>query len=218
MTDQRADRTISNVPDGMQPVVLARLVEERLKASPDAPVSAVFVARDGRRVLCSGSANLLMRDGRPVATQAIFRDVTEQRRAERDLASSRANLAALVENTGDTIWSVDRQERLITFNSAFALAVEARTGREPKVGMVPGEMFLPPDVPFYDDSWVVGWRVGTGFLWDINDRVGWQVTIDLKYSGELSDQAGIGMVGFERINSVGNRWTIPIMAGAYFKF
>jgi len=50
MTDQRADRTLSNVPDGMQPVVLARLVEERLKAAPDAAVSAVFVARDGRRM------------------------------------------------------------------------------------------------------------------------------------------------------------------------
>ena len=50
MTDQRADRTISNVPDGMQPVVLARLVEDRLKASSDAAVSAVFVARDGRRL------------------------------------------------------------------------------------------------------------------------------------------------------------------------
>ncbi|WP_197421294.1 transcription-repair coupling factor [Devosia sp. Root105] len=50
MTDQRADRTLSNVPDGMQPVVLARLVEDRLKAAPDAAVSAVFVARDGRRL------------------------------------------------------------------------------------------------------------------------------------------------------------------------
>jgi transcription-repair coupling factor (superfamily II helicase) len=50
MTDQRADRTLSNVPDGMQPVVLARLVEERLKAAPEAAVSAVFVARDGRRM------------------------------------------------------------------------------------------------------------------------------------------------------------------------
>jgi PAS domain S-box-containing protein len=110
-----------------------------------------FVARDGRHVLCSGSANLLMRDGRPVATQAIFRDVTEQRRAERELAASRANLGALVENTGDTIWSVDRQERLITFNSAFALAVEARTGREPKVGMPAHEVFLPEDLPFYEE-------------------------------------------------------------------
>ena len=28
-------RTISNVPDGMQPMVLARLVEQRLKDAPD---------------------------------------------------------------------------------------------------------------------------------------------------------------------------------------
>ena len=110
-----------------------------------------FVARDGRLVICSGSANVLMRDGKPVATQAIFRDVTEQKRAERELAASRANLAALVENTGDTIWSVDRQQRLITFNSAFALAIEARTGREPQVGTVPQEIFPQSDVSFYED-------------------------------------------------------------------
>jgi transcription-repair coupling factor (superfamily II helicase) len=46
----RPTRTIVNVPDGMQPTVLARIVEERLKAEPDAPVAAVFVARDGRRL------------------------------------------------------------------------------------------------------------------------------------------------------------------------
>jgi transcription-repair coupling factor (superfamily II helicase) len=50
MTDTRADRILTNVPDGMQPVVLARLVEKRLKDAPDATVSAVFVARDGRRL------------------------------------------------------------------------------------------------------------------------------------------------------------------------
>ena len=46
----RPTRTIVNVPDGMQPLVLARLVEERLKAEPDAAAAAVFVARDGRRL------------------------------------------------------------------------------------------------------------------------------------------------------------------------
>ena len=43
-------RTISNVPDGMQPMVLARLVEQRLKDAPQDPASLVFVARDGRRM------------------------------------------------------------------------------------------------------------------------------------------------------------------------
>ena len=122
-----------------------------------------FVAKDGRVVLCSGSANAHMRDGRLVATQAIFRDVTEQRRAERELAASRANLAALVENTGDTIWSVDSEQQLITFNSAFALAVEACSGREPKVGMTPNEVFLAEDLPFYEGIYertLAGERLG----------------------------------------------------------
>jgi hypothetical protein len=74
------------------------------------------------------------------------------------------------------------------------------------------------EVPFYDDSWVATWRAGGGFLMDFNERIGLQVTVDLKYSGVLSDQSGIGTVGFERINDVGNRWTFPIMAGAYVKF
>ncbi|WP_297112502.1 transcription-repair coupling factor [uncultured Devosia sp.] len=43
-------RTISNVPDGMQPMVLARLVEQRLKDAPEDVASLVFVARDGRRM------------------------------------------------------------------------------------------------------------------------------------------------------------------------
>ncbi|KQT51257.1 transcription-repair coupling factor [Devosia sp. Leaf420] len=43
-------RTMSNVPDGMQPMVLAKLVEDRLKAAPDDAASLVFVARDGRRL------------------------------------------------------------------------------------------------------------------------------------------------------------------------
>lgn len=78
--------------------------------------------------------------------------------------------------------------------------------------------FAANDVPFYDDSFIASWRIGTGFLWDINDRFGAQLTIDLKYSGVLSDQSGIGTVGFERINDVGNRMTLPIMGGVYVKF
>jgi hypothetical protein len=78
--------------------------------------------------------------------------------------------------------------------------------------------FTASAIPFYDDSWVASWRVGTGILYDLNDRFGLQLTVDIKYSGVLSDQAGIGTVGFERINDVGNRWTLPVLVGAYVKF
>lgn len=41
---------IANVPNGMQPFVLAQEVEARLESNPSASVSAVYVARDGRRL------------------------------------------------------------------------------------------------------------------------------------------------------------------------
>ncbi len=111
-----------------------------------------YVAADGRIVVLSGSTQAQTIRGRVVATQSILRDVTEQRLAERRLDASQRNLEALVENTGDSIWSVDRQHRMITLNSAFKLALEARIGREPRVGQQPHELFTEPDdVEWYQD-------------------------------------------------------------------
>ncbi|MEZ4414486.1 MAG: response regulator [Gemmatimonadota bacterium] len=112
-------------------------------------VEVEFVAADGRIIICSGNMNCRFEDGRPVATRSIFRDVTDQRLAERALEASKANLTALVENTGDAIWSVDPQLRLITFNSAFSLMVEARTGREPRVGAPLEAVFRIDEVDWY---------------------------------------------------------------------
>jgi len=102
-----------------------------------------FLASDLQVVVCSGASNCRVVDGKPVAIQSIYRDVTKQKRAERQLKTSQANLQALIENTGDVIWSVDKEHRLITFNAAFALGVEARTGREPRRGDPPELVFRP---------------------------------------------------------------------------
>ncbi len=108
-----------------------------------------YIASDGRLVILSGSTQVQLIGGEAVATQSILRDVTEQRLAERRLDESQSNLEALVENTGDSIWSVDREYRLITLNSAFSLEMEARTGREPQEGQIPSEVFAPEDIAWY---------------------------------------------------------------------
>jgi PAS domain S-box-containing protein len=110
-----------------------------------------YVAADGRVVMLSGSIQAQQSGGRTVAAQSILRDVTEQRLAERQLDESQRNLEALVENTGDSIWSVDRHHRLITLNSAFALALEARTGKEPEVGQLPADVFPEGDAAWYEE-------------------------------------------------------------------
>ena len=108
----------------------------------------VFQTADGEAVALAGSSNCRFEDGKPVATRTIFRDITDQARAERDLARSQANLRALFESTGDAIWSVDIDHRLVTFNTAFALTVEALTGRAPQPGDAVEEVVAP---------WEVGW-------------------------------------------------------------
>ncbi|WEJ60363.1 transcription-repair coupling factor [Devosia sp. FJ2-5-3] len=61
-------RTISNVPDGMQPMMLAKLVEQRLKDAPDDAASIVFVARDGRRLQRMAEVLTAMLPGHNVVT------------------------------------------------------------------------------------------------------------------------------------------------------
>ncbi len=151
-TDEQLERL--NLMDIVHPVHRRAVRDEFdrvLKGEAPRRFNVEFVAADGRIVILSGSTAAQRSHGRPVATQGIFRDVTEQRLAERQLAESRANLNALVENTGDAIWSVDRDRKLITFNSAFSLAMEARTGREPAVGDLPRAIFPSEDVAWYQE-------------------------------------------------------------------
>ncbi len=143
-----------NLMDIVHPAHRERLREEFdrvVNGEPARRFNVELLATDGRIVILSGSTAAQRSHGRVAATQGIFRDVTEQRLAERQLADSKANLTALVENTGDSIWSVDPDHRLITFNSAFSLAMEARSGREPQVGDLPVDIFSPADADWYTD-------------------------------------------------------------------
>ena len=64
----RPARTIANVPDGMQPMVLARLVQQRIEAAPEDAASIVFVARDGRRLQRMADILTAMLPGHAVLT------------------------------------------------------------------------------------------------------------------------------------------------------
>ncbi len=48
-------------------------------------VEAVFLSKEGRRVTVEGSINCRFKDGTPLATQGIFRDITEHKRYEEKL-------------------------------------------------------------------------------------------------------------------------------------
>ncbi len=62
-----------------------------------------------------------------------------------ELSGSAATLSAVFESTGDAIWAVDHRHRIQAFNSAYALTMEALTGRAPRVGDSP-EVVAPPSL------------------------------------------------------------------------
>jgi PAS domain S-box-containing protein len=56
---------------------------QRVMAGDAIPrVEVTFVTKDGRAIVAEGNVNCSIKNGRPVATRAIFRDVTERKRAE----------------------------------------------------------------------------------------------------------------------------------------
>jgi PAS domain S-box-containing protein len=119
-----------------------------------------FHTADGDPVICAISANCSRVDGEVVAVRSIIRNVTDTVIAERELAGSRANLNALVESTGDVIWSVNSDHALITFNAAYALAVEARTGREPSVGDGPEQLYPSDQAIWFQQAYDEVMRTG----------------------------------------------------------
>ncbi len=158
-------RTLGYDEEDLEGLTIHEILHPRSRETYEAVLERVFagesvsdfevslVARDGRIIRCSGSSNARFRDGVPVSTRSILRDVTEERRAREELATSQANLEALFESTGDAIWSVDPRHRLITFNPAFALTVEAITGREPRKGDRPEVYMTGEAAPWFTECY-----------------------------------------------------------------
>ena len=108
--------------------------------------STMWISENARSVLDS-SGKLLYFEG-------MVEDITERKRLETDLHVSEQNLAAVINNIDDSIWSIDSSYRLATFNATFALSFEEMFGVAVKVGdnvidLLPPD-WRPEDVALYD--------------------------------------------------------------------
>ena len=79
----------------------------------------------------------------PGGTLIVVRDVTNSKKVESALSSSESKLVALVENTDDLIFSLDKELRLITCNTATRNFYITYLGSD----ITPGDEFDLPNVP-----------------------------------------------------------------------
>lgn len=78
-------------------------------------------------------------------------DISERKRAETALAAAAANTQAIIENTSDYIWSVDRSCCLLFANSAYQRHVQEQIGRTLAAGeYVVNEAFPPGARSFWE--------------------------------------------------------------------
>ncbi|WP_421896584.1 PAS domain S-box protein [Marinoscillum sp.] len=73
-------------------------------------------------------------DGEVVSFQTSSRDISKRKFNELQVQKSKENIEALIENTEDAIWSVDRKLRYKIANGTYKALIKWLVGREPQIG------------------------------------------------------------------------------------
>ena len=105
------------------------------------------------------SFNPVRKDKKIVGCCITARDITDKRIAEQQKEFDNNNLHALINNTRDMMWSVDRDFNLITSNQAFDGFVRSLTGNSiKKGGYVLNQAFTKDQLERFDDFYQRAFR------------------------------------------------------------
>jgi PAS domain S-box-containing protein len=86
--------------------------------------------KDGNWMWCEGTVTNLLHQPGVLAIVSNFRDISGKKTMEQQRDFNKNNLNALINNTGDLMWSVDTSFNLITSNHPFEQMVKQLTGKE----------------------------------------------------------------------------------------
>jgi PAS domain S-box-containing protein len=86
-------------------------------------------ANKGEEKYIETSFNPIRNSEEVIGVSCFSRDITEERKLQEQIASNERNLRALIDNTNDFVWSVDRNLNIITINKTFQDALTFVTGK-----------------------------------------------------------------------------------------
>ena len=112
-----------------------KMVEESEKTLSGIEMNHRIILKEGTvKYIYSKSNYEFDREGNPIGMYGIIHDVTEEKTREEQREFNKNNLRALINNTSDMMWSVDRAHKLITSNTPFDEDIKNKTGKEIKRG------------------------------------------------------------------------------------
>lgn len=102
--------------------------------------------KDGHWVWCESTLTNLLHEPNINAFVSNFRDISERKAAEEQREFDSNNLNALINNTKDLMWSVDKDYNVITFNEAFEKSIYYFSGEAIKKGQNILKVSFSPDL------------------------------------------------------------------------
>lgn len=81
-------------------------------------IEAIFISKDGRQVIVEGTASMMQVDGKPVACNGMFRDVTERKKMEEQLYQITHDWEDTFDTIDDMITVHDKDFNIIHANKA----------------------------------------------------------------------------------------------------
>ncbi|HXB39596.1 MAG TPA: PAS domain S-box protein [Bacteroidia bacterium] len=82
-----------------------------------------------------------------IEVSAVGYDITGQKKAQEEILSKQAQLAAIINTTNDIIFSIDHNYKLVEFNNVFKKIIKQRSDREIKQGELLFDFLPPRDQP-----------------------------------------------------------------------
>ena len=105
----------------------------------------VLIARDGaERPIDDSAAPIRDTSGTMIGVVLIFRDITEQRKAEREIRASEARKSAILETALDCVITMDHHGKVVEFNPAAELTFGYP--RSEVVGRELADLIIPPSL------------------------------------------------------------------------
>ncbi len=140
-------------------------------------VEVTLKKKDGTHVHVLDNARAVRDDeGKLLYYEGTLTDITQYKKATQALKDNRANLRALIENTQDSIWSIDQNYRVMAINSTFKAAFQLAYGKKLQPGVNILEMVDTHTRQFWKDNYD---RVFKGERFSINQHY--------QYSGITKD-------------------------------
>jgi PAS domain S-box-containing protein len=95
-----------------------KLVKRNMLSGYEEPYEALAQHKNGTKFWVEIVGHMYDYNGKRTRITAV-KNIDERVKIIKQLAENKANLEALIENNDDVIWSLDKEYRLLTFNSGF---------------------------------------------------------------------------------------------------